>query len=430
MSLRYSVIEVFTSEAARYQHKPVAEAIVQFVSGLKIAARCIVARGTGGCYENGQIATSRIEVLSFNMPLKIEIILPTPELEKVLPTIERIVTDGIVVVEDMEIRSHKTSKRLIPNALRVRDVMTASPTSIAADTSAADIARVLMSAPFHGVPVVDRERRPVGIVTQSDLITRADMPLRLGMLEQFGEKKVDTLLSGLATRTAGEIMSQKIVTISEDDFLVTAVDKMLANRVKRMPVVDSAGKLAGMLSRIDVFHTISRESPDWIGMRKHNVQVGEIRCVADIMRTDVVSVTPETSLERVVEAIDTSDVQRVVVIDAAGKLLGIVSDGDLLEAFSEHHAQLLDILLSKIPFLDSARRHRELLERARARTAGEIMKTGLVTVLMDAPLDEAIKTMADKKIKLLPVIDSHGTFKGLVTRDSLLRAGHAGVVGP
>lgn len=430
MSPRYSVIEVFTSEAARYQHKSVAEAIVQFVRGLKIAARCIVSRGIGGCYENGQVATSRIEILSLTMPIKIEIILPTPELEKVLPTVERMVTDGIVVVEATEVRSHKTRKRLIPNALRVRDVMTASPASVTPDTSAADIARMLMPAAYHGLPVVDHESRPVGIVTQSDLITRAGMPLRLGMLEQFGANKVNALLSGLAARAAGEIMSQKVVTVSEDDLLVVAVDKMLAHRVKRMPVVNGAGRLTGMLSRIDVFHTISRESPDWIGMRKHNVHVGEVRCVKDIMRTDVASVSPETSLERVVEIIDTSDVQRVVVIDSSGKLLGIVSDGDLLEAFSEHHAQLWEILLSKIPFLETARRHHGLLERARARTAGEIMKTGLVTILMDAPLDEAISTMADKKIKLLPVVDSHGTFKGLITRDSLLRAGHAGADAP
>ena len=66
--LNYKAIEIFTSEEARYRKKPVADAVMQYIKDLKIAARCIVTRGVAGSYESGEVATGRIVILSFNMP--------------------------------------------------------------------------------------------------------------------------------------------------------------------------------------------------------------------------------------------------------------------------------------------------------------------------------------------------------------------------
>jgi PII-like signaling protein len=102
MAVEYRVIEVFTSEEARYKGHPLSSALVQRVHDLQITARCIVLRGIEGFYENGKIATRSIEILSFNMPLKIEIILPTTELDIVLPVVEEMVKDGVVLVKKAE----------------------------------------------------------------------------------------------------------------------------------------------------------------------------------------------------------------------------------------------------------------------------------------------------------------------------------------
>jgi PII-like signaling protein len=73
--LQYKVIEIFTNEEARWQGQPLYSAVVQHVSDLKIAARCMVTRGIEGSYESGEIATGRLEVLSYNMPVRITIVL-------------------------------------------------------------------------------------------------------------------------------------------------------------------------------------------------------------------------------------------------------------------------------------------------------------------------------------------------------------------
>ena len=69
--------------------------------------------------------------------------------------------------------------------------------------------------------------------------------------------------------------------------------------------------------------------------------------------------------------------------------------------------------------------HKDLQQHLEVKTAGEVMNPDIVTVQEDAPIDEAIRLMLERAIKRLPVVDSEGKYKGMVSRDSLLRAGFA-----
>lgn len=424
--MNYKLITVYTSEDARWHGKSVSEAIVTFVRGLKLAARCAVTRGIAGCYENGELATTTIEVLSYKMPLKVEIVLPTSEAERVLPTVQDMVSDGIVSVGDLDVVSHKTQKHLVPHHLRVRDVMTVSPQKAAATTPASDIVRMLLSAEFNSVPVVDDLGRPVGIITQGDLISRGGMPVRLGLMGLLGSENLDAVLQAMAGKTAGEIMTQPVVTTAEDRQLTEAVDVMLQRNLKRLPVVDAGGRLVGILARVDVFRTITSEVPHWEAMRVRNVVVNGLRLVKDIMRRDTHTVAASASLEEVMRVIDSNDIQRVAVVDDDGKLLGLISDHDLLRLFSDHKIGVWDRIASRLTFTDMGRRHKAVVDQARKRTAGEIMKTDIITIGEEEPIDEAIRLMTEKRIKRLPVVDADGRFKGMVSRDSLLRTGMGG----
>lgn len=423
MPLKYNVIEVFTGEEARWQGTPVWDAIVDHVRRSGTAARCVVTRGLAGCYENGEIASNNIEILSFNMPIKVEVILPAAELDAVLPGIEDIVTDGIVVVEDMEVRLHRTQKRLIARQLRVKDAMTTSPKTVSLETPVSDVIRLLLSSEFNAVPVVDLVGHPIGIISQGDLISRAGMPVRLGLLAQFEHHQVEQFLETVSHKTAGEIMTKPVTTVQEDKRLSEAVDLMLKHHLKRLPVVNSAGELVGMIARSDVFHVITRETPDWKAIRAQNVFVSNVTAVRDIMRRDTHAVHPDTSVEEIARLIDDSDIQRVVVVDEEGKLLGLISDADLLVLFSEHRAGLWDYLVRRLPFGELARKHEGLIEQTRAKKAADVMKTDLETVHEDTRIEDAIRLMAEHSIKRLPVVDENGVFRGMVSRDSMLRAG-------
>lgn len=422
---QYKKIEIFTSEEVRWQGQPLYAAIVQFVHDLKIAARCLVTRGIEGSYESGEIATGRLEVLSYNMPVRITIIVPAFESERILSKAEEMVTDGIVAVQDLSVISYKTHGILIPRQTRVRDIMTPNPKKVNLDTSLDEVARLMLSSTFTGLPVVDERDRPVGVISQGDLIYKAGMPMRLGLLAESDRGKVGPALEALAPRQAREVMTQPAVTIEQDKLVTDAVNLMLKQQVKRLPVVDAEGRLVGILSRVDVFHTILRECPDWQAFQKQKIAVDHLGFVSDIMRRDTSTVFPDTPVEEVIRLIDCNDIQRVCVVDREGNFLGLISDRDLLAAFSDRHPGIWNYFVSKIPFTERGRQQAQLREDLRAKTAGEVMNTNIVTVKEDAPINEAIRLMLERAIKRLPVVDSQGKFKGLVSRDALLRAGFA-----
>jgi CBS domain-containing protein len=424
---QYKKIEIFTSEEARWQGQPLYAAIVQFVHDLKIAARCLVTRGIEGSYESGEIATGRLEVLSYNMPVRVTLVVPAAESETILLKLEEMVTDGIVAVRDLSVISYKTHGILIPRQTRVRDIMTPNPQKVNLDTSLAEVARLLLSSTFTGLPVVDEENRPVGVIAQGDLIYKAGMPMRLGLLAESDRQKVSAVLEALAARQSREVMSQPAVTIEQDKPVTDAVNLMIEKKVKRLPVVDEAGKLVGILSRVDVFRTSMRESPDWKAFQKQSIAVENLRFVSDIMRRDTPTVTPDTPVEEVIRIIDSNDIQRVCVVDREGNFLGLIADRDLLAAFSDRHPGIWDYFVSKIPFTEAGRRHKHLQRHLEMKTAVEVMNTNIVTVQEDAPIDEAIRLMLERAIKRLPVVDSEGKYKGMVSRDSLLRAGFASI---
>ena len=423
--LQYKVIEIFTSEEARWQGRPLYSAIVQAVNDLKVAARCMVTRGIEGSYENGEIATGRLEILSFNMPVRVTIVLPAAEFDRVLSKVEEMVAEGIVATRDIEVTSHKARGRLVPRQTRVREIMTLAPKKVETTTPLSEVARLLLSSSFTGLPVVDEGNRPVGVIAQGDLIYKAGLPMRLGLLAESDREKLSAVLDALAEKQAAEVMTRPAVIIEQDRLVTEAVGLMLRNGVKRLPVVDAASRLVGILSRADIFHTVMRACPDWSAFRERKIAVEGLRFVSDIMRRDVHAVLPETPVEEVMRTIDCNDIQRVCVVDKDGHFLGLISDKDLLFAFAERHPGIWDYFVSTIPFTERARQHKKLREHLRAKTAAEVMNRAIVTVREDAPIEEAIRLMLERTIKRLPVVDSEGKFKGMISRDSLLRTGFA-----
>ena len=362
------------------------------------------------------------------MPLRITIVLPDAEMESVLPQIEEMVSDGIVAVQEIQVRSHKTQRQLIPKHIRVKDVMTASPQKAFLKTPISEVVELLLSSHFTGVPVVDEKDHPQGVISQGDLIYRAKMPLRLGILASSNTDRIKSVMQYLSQISAEKIMTRPAVCIQENKLLVEAVDLMLIKSLKRLPVINAAGALSGILSRQDIFHTVAREVPDWNAFDQQNVQVGNMRRVSDIMRRDTHTVFPETPVMDIIHIIDANDVQRVAVIDDSGRFQGIISDEDLFSAFSEHSEGLWELFVRNLPLIEKRNKaeiaHLSNRSSVKNKTARDVMDTKCITVLENACIDEAIGIIVSLGIKRLPVLDGQGRFKGLISRESLLRTGY------
>ena len=417
------MIEVYTGEGTKCDGKYLTEAIPNHIGKLKAPARCIVFKGIGGCTENGDISTQKIMDLSIHQPVKIEIILPAAEADAVMADLQKMVSDGILGIRPLTVFSHHTQKRLFPPQTRVRDVMTFKPVCVKEDAMADRVMQTLLSANFTGVPVVDAENRPVGVVSQSDLIYRAGMPVRLALMAQSDSERLKAVIKDLGGKTSKDIMTVPAVMVQETDLLTRAVDIMLEKKVKRLPVVDAAGFLTGILSRMDIFQTITRQAPNWEQMQNHHIQIANSQSVSGIMRRDTQTVRPETPVHEVLTMIDNDDIQRVAVVDSDGRLLGLISDRNLLSAFSDQAPGVWDVLSKLLPFSAKSKHTGKIRDKLGDQPAKAVMKTDPITIPETAHIDEAISLMTQHSIKRLPVVDDHGIFKGMISREALLKEG-------
>ncbi len=138
--------------------------------------------------------------------------------------------------------------------------------------------------------------------------------------------------------------------------------------------------------------------------------------VRDIMTTPVVTVRPETPLKEVARLLVERRISGVPVVDADGRVLGVVSEADFLvreagEARSPRH--LLWWFVAPRETVQSA--------RLRSTTAGGAMTSPAITIGPDRPLSEAAALMARSKVNRLPVVEA-GQLVGIVSRADIVRA--------
>lgn len=139
---------------------------------------------------------------------------------------------------------------------RVEDVMTRNVATVEETAGYKDIIAVMRRRRVSAVPVVDADKHLVGVVSEADLLLKEIGEDALGgYLISTGRRGERAKATGVS---AAELMSTPVVTIGPDDTVANAARLMHDERVKRLPVVDSSGRLAGIISRIDVLSVFTR----------------------------------------------------------------------------------------------------------------------------------------------------------------------------
>lgn len=156
-------------------------------------------------------------------------------------------------------------------------IMTSPAVSITARASLRQLVRILDRNRFSGLPVVDKDKKVVGVVSEKDLLkyTRSiiGQPLRdpAKLLKQEGESASVTgqrgvdVIEFVASATVKTLMTTDIIVAKEDTPVLDVVRLMNENKVNRIPVVDDAGRLSGIVTRADILRRVE----EWanIGMR-------------------------------------------------------------------------------------------------------------------------------------------------------------------
>ena len=133
-------------------------------------AGATVTRAIAGFGAHSRIRTTTSEILSLDLPIVISVIETPANVDRVLALVSPMVREGLITVEDVEIVKY-THRYLqpLPADLPVSQFMSRSITSVTEDTLARPIVELLLGKLFKALPVVDVERRVVGIITDGAL---------------------------------------------------------------------------------------------------------------------------------------------------------------------------------------------------------------------------------------------------------------------
>jgi CBS domain-containing protein len=146
--------------------------------------------------------------------------------------------------------------------------------------------------------------------------------------------------------------------------------------------------------------------------------------VADIMQRDPVSVQPSDGVEVVVGLLHEHGLPGLPVVDGDGRLVGIVTENDLLLYDEQEDVEPpphLEIM-GGIIYLGSVKHWEERVRKSLASTVRHLMTEDPVTVSPDAPVKEAGRLIAEHHHNRLPVVDAEGRLLGVVTRVDVLEA--------
>lgn len=145
------------------------------------------------------------------------------------------------------------------------------------------------------------------------------------------------------------------------------------------------------------------------------------KTVADVMSHDPIVVQPETSIKEAIKILVEHRISGLPVVDQTGKLVGVISETDLLWQETGVTPPAYIMFLDSVIYLENPARHDKELHKALGLTVGEVMSGDPVTITPDQPLRKAAKLMQEKSIRRLAVTDEAGKVIGILTPGDIVR---------
>jgi CBS domain-containing protein len=147
--------------------------------------------------------------------------------------------------------------------LVAKNIMTSDVVTVTPDTTIGELSKVLLKNKVSGVPVVDKEGKLAGIVSEADIIRdnfKVQFPFYFDPLMVSGyvvdfEKYNEDIRDYLNTRV-DSIMNQRVKTVSPATPVAEVADLMVSGKINRVPVVDENKKVLGIITRADIIKSM------------------------------------------------------------------------------------------------------------------------------------------------------------------------------
>ncbi len=222
--------------------------------------------------------------------------------------------------------------------MQAKDVMTTNVVTVDPESDVATVARILLDRRISAVPVVDRDGRVMGIVSEGDLMRRSECARGRSWWLSLVADTTAKFIHTHGTR-AKDVMTHDIVSVEEEASLSEVARLLESNNVKRVPVIKE-GRLIGIVSRADILRGIAafdRSQGTQPTAEDRDIRAKIIKLVkqetdASIMQSvNVIVVKGKVYLWGTVETDQDRDALRV----AAENVVGVSKVHNFLNTFSE-----------------------------------------------------------------------------------------------
>src|SRR5450631_1692450 len=139
--------------------------------------------------------------------------------------------------------------------------------------------------------------------------------------------------------------------------------------------------------------------------------------VRDVMSTPVVTLRPDDKVEHAADVLADKNVGSLPVVDADGKLLGVLRDDDLIASEARVHVPtFINFLGLGMPFPGEMKHLEHELKKIAGATARDVMQADPPTISPEQTLEDAATTMHERGANTLPVVDGENKVVGIVAR--------------
>lgn len=142
--------------------------------------------------------------------------------------------------------------------MTVKDIMRSPVVTVIHDASIREAVAILRTAGVSGLPILDRDGKMIGIVTEHDII-KAMLPTHQDIVNADAPPLTSRLMENrvyeVRDNPIDSIMTRNVVSLNEGDSILKAASTMILKKVKRLPVIRE-GRPVGIISRIDIVQAI------------------------------------------------------------------------------------------------------------------------------------------------------------------------------
>jgi CBS domain-containing protein len=155
--------------------------------------------------------------------------------------------------------------------VKVKEIMKRQLVSLKPEDNVIEALNLLFKMQISGLPVIDNQGKLVGMFTEKDVLSRL-LPSYIEKVGRFvyedNPKATKNKFVELSKMKVKDVMRQEVVTATEDASLCEVAKDMLTQGARRIPIVDRAGKVVGIVARCDILRALAKEAEIYLHNNK------------------------------------------------------------------------------------------------------------------------------------------------------------------